>query len=189
MFDISVEGAPDIASDLSDNPKQPILSYYKRTIQGGQARSFQKSWYTERPWLEYSQKANAIFCYACRAFSVAGSESTWTSLGFSNWKIAMEMKKGIKLHEASKSHLDSMVQWTDYQNSIRIGSIETILGGITGQAIRDNRHFIKTIAHVVTLCAVKDLPLRVHLEGRLIDDKKISLILDLTVGFGTEVIF
>ena len=43
MIDISVEGAPDIASDLSDNPKLPILSYYKQTIQGGQVRSFQKS--------------------------------------------------------------------------------------------------------------------------------------------------
>ena len=84
----------------------------------------------------------------------------------------MEMKKGIKLHEASKAHLDSTVQWTDYQNSLRIGSIETILGGLTCQAIRDNRHFIRTIAQVVTLCAVQDLPLRGHLEGRLIDDKK-----------------
>ena len=95
----------------------------------------------------------------------------------------MEMKKGIKLHEASKSHLDSMVQWTDYQNSLRIGSIETILGGLTGQAIRDNRHFIKTIAQVVTLCAVQDLPLRGHLEGRLIDDKKDVIDPGFNCGF------
>ena len=183
MTDISVDGAPDIALDLSENPKQPNLSYYKQTTQGGQTRSFQKAWYTGRPWLEYSQKAIAIFCYACRAFPVAGSELTWTCLGFSNWKISMEMKKVIKLHEASKSHHDSMIQWTDFQNSLRIGSIETKLGGLTVQVIRDNRHFIKTIAQVVTLCAVQDLPLRGHLEGRLIDYKKEVIDPGFNCGF------
>ena len=43
MTDISVDGAPDIALDLSENPKQPNLSYYKQTTQGGQTRSFQKA--------------------------------------------------------------------------------------------------------------------------------------------------
>ena len=63
---------------------------------------------------------------------------------FYNWKIAMEKKKGIKLHEESLSHLDSMLKWSGYKDSLRTGSIEVIVGTLSVQALRDNRHYIKT---------------------------------------------
>ena len=135
-------------------------------------RCFQKGWYIGRPWLEYSQIIDALFCYPCRLFLVAGAgpESKWTSLGFDNWKIAMEKKKGIKLHVEWFSHLDSMLKWSGYRESLRTGSIEVIVGALSVQALRDNRHYIKTVSQVITLCAVQDLPLRGHREGRLVDD-------------------
>ena len=170
--DISVEGVPDIAHNLSEDPRQPKLITYKQTRLGGQMRCFQKGWYIGRPWIEYSQIIGALFCYPCRLFQVAGAgpESKWTSLGFDNWKIAMEKKKGIKLHEESFSHLDSMLKWSGYKDSLRTGSIEVIVGALSVQALRDNRHYIKTVSQVITLCAVQDLPLRNHREGRLVDD-------------------
>ena len=82
----------------------------------------------------------------------------------------MEKKKGIKLHEESFSHLDSMLKWSGYKDSLRTGSIEVIVGALSVQALRDNRHYIKTVSQVITLYAVQDLPLRGHREGRLVDD-------------------
>ena len=165
---IPVEGATDIALNLSDDQRQPKLSSYKQTMLGGQMRSFQKGWYAGRPWLEYSQKLDAMFCYPCLLFEGDGSESKWTILGFDNWKIAMEKKKGIKLHEESLTHLSSMFKWTEYQNSLLTGSIEAKVEMHSAQTLSDNRHFIKTVGQVIT-----QLPrpsLRGHREGRLVDD-------------------
>ena len=66
--DISLEGVPDIAHNLSEDPRQPKLMTYKQTRRGDQMRCFQKGWYIGRPWLEYSQIIDALFCYPCRLF-------------------------------------------------------------------------------------------------------------------------
>ena len=52
----------------------------------------------------------------------------------------MEKKTGIKLHEES-------FKWTEYQNSLLTGSIEAKVEMHSAQTLRDNRHFIKTVAH------------------------------------------
>ncbi|KAI6657108.1 Zinc finger MYM-type protein 1-like [Oopsacas minuta] len=82
----------------------------------------------------------------------------------------MEKKNGIKLHEESLSHLDSKLKWSGYKGSLPTGSIEVIVRALRVQAVRDNRHYIKTVGQVTTHCAVQDLPLRGHREGRLVDD-------------------
>ena len=41
---------------------------------------------------------------------------------------------------------------------------------ISRQEIFENRHYIQTVAQVVTICAVQDFALRGHREGRIIDD-------------------
>ena len=111
-----MEGVPDIAHNLSEDPRQPKLMTYKQTRRGGQMRCFQKGWYIGRPWLEYSQIIDALFCYPCRLFKVAfdGPESKWTLIGFNNWKIAMERKRASNF---MMSHYLILIQCSNGQDT------------------------------------------------------------------------
>ncbi|KTF78193.1 hypothetical protein cypCar_00045488, partial [Cyprinus carpio] len=45
-------------------PCQPVLSFPKNV----EGRSFQKKWYENNPWLEYSPSTDAMFYFSCRLF-------------------------------------------------------------------------------------------------------------------------
>ena len=102
-YDLSVGGVSDIASSLVESPFQPILNVYPKRKFGSRERSFQKDWYHNRSWLEYSQKEDAVFCFCCRAFTMPSGNEQWTNIGFTNWKNANEEGKGLKAHETSPS--------------------------------------------------------------------------------------
>ncbi|XP_050064963.1 uncharacterized protein LOC126553894 [Aphis gossypii] len=50
-------------------PYQPVNINFPRSTFDNRYRSFQKSWYQLYPWLEYSPKTDAAYCFACRMFS------------------------------------------------------------------------------------------------------------------------
>ena len=154
LIDMKVDGVNDIVANLTDNPYQPILKNYPKRKFGDRLRTFPKEWYLGRPWLEYSQSNDASFCYSCRAFLSFSSNEQWTKVGFANWKNAMDDKKGLKAQETSAGHLESTLKWTNYQEMLHTGSITSRLKSISRQDIFNNRHYIKTVAHVVMLCAV-----------------------------------
>ncbi|XP_050059714.1 zinc finger MYM-type protein 1-like [Aphis gossypii] len=54
---------------LLKGPFQPVLDIFPRTSFSGVKRSFQKSWYQQFTWLEYSPKDDLAFCFPCRMFS------------------------------------------------------------------------------------------------------------------------
>ena len=139
-----IDGVNDIANNLCEPPSQPILKEYPKRIFGSRTRCFNKEWYKERPWLEYSISSDSVFCYCCRAFSNFSTSDQWTKIGFSNWKGALEENKGFKLHEASEPHITASLKWCSYQESVRSGSIITKIAAISRQDILDNRHYIKT---------------------------------------------
>lgn len=62
------------------------------------------------PWLEYSPKKDATYCFPCRMFSKsvglnAGQfEKVFSKTGFSNWKAA---KGKFNVHQGSNYHLYS----------------------------------------------------------------------------------
>ena len=49
-------------------PCQPIGHTYPRRKISGRYRSFHEKWYTNHPWLEYSIKNDAAFCFYCYLF-------------------------------------------------------------------------------------------------------------------------
>ena len=141
-----INGVPDIANSLADEPNQPNLKSYPKRKFGTKFRSFQKEWFHTRPWLEYSQVADAAFCYCCRAFcrAVFGSDQ-WTKLGFTNWKNAMEEKSGLKAHEISNSHLESALKWSSCMKSEQTGTIASRILCISRQEILENRGFLANV--------------------------------------------
>lgn len=91
-------------------PFQPILHIFLRTLFSGSLRSFQKSWYQQFTWLEYSAEEDLVFCLTCRMFigstglNVGQSELVYSKLGYKNWKAATSK---FSLHEKTKNHLNS----------------------------------------------------------------------------------
>ena len=106
-------GPDDLSRTPDDEPSQPRLKNYPAKEQAGRKRCFKSAWYQLHPWLEYSQTADAAFCFACRHFqSSKAVEQAFTSTGFSNWKRAHEINSGLTQHDKCDSHLTAFVMWT-----------------------------------------------------------------------------
>uniref|UniRef100_A0A3P9PR07 TTF-type domain-containing protein n=1 Tax=Poecilia reticulata TaxID=8081 RepID=A0A3P9PR07_POERE len=70
-------------------------SHFKRKMLNGE--------YIERPWLLYFPSTGAAYCFACRIFSNANTQSNFET-GFSDWKHATEpMLTYVSLAAASRS--------------------------------------------------------------------------------------
>ena len=63
-------GPDDLSSCADEKPTQPKLHPFP--LFGTTGRRFNPDWYGMFQWVEYSQKANAVFCYACRHYVIAG---------------------------------------------------------------------------------------------------------------------
>lgn len=50
---------------LLKGPFQPILEIFPRSMFSKVNCSFQKSWYKQLTWLEYSLKEDSTFCFPC----------------------------------------------------------------------------------------------------------------------------
>lgn len=80
-------------------------------------RKFNQKWLVDFIWLEYSILKDTGFCYPCRQFSSANErDNVFKYTGFSNWKTALESNKGLKRHQNSAMHLNSMVKWAEAIN-------------------------------------------------------------------------
>lgn len=50
-----------------------------------------------RPWVIYSKKIDAVFCFSCRLFPNSKNKTSFTD-GFNDWK---HLSERIKSHESS----------------------------------------------------------------------------------------
>lgn len=111
---------------LLKGPFQPVLDIFPRTIFSGVKRSFQKSWYQQFIWLEYSPKYDLAFCFPCRMFSgstglnIGQSELVYSKIGFKNWKASTSK---LSVHEKSKNHLNSSTSLALFLNSKLIDEV------------------------------------------------------------------
>ena len=153
---------PQIPSDLGkDKPAQPALNVYPTRLFGKRPRRFQASWYINRPWLEYSQSLDAAFCYACRMYgraAVKDQEQAFVSVGYTNWKAALESGSGLLQHATAKVHLDAMQSWVEHAS--RTLSDNTVGQQLNAEQLVRNRYYIKRIAEVVQFLAVNELGFR-----------------------------
>ena len=62
----------DLSKSEKNDPTQPKLSVYPWRFYGSDKtmkRRFQTSFYSEFPWIEYSIKQDAAYCFCCRLYS------------------------------------------------------------------------------------------------------------------------
>ena len=96
----------DIADAISNGPVQLRLTQFPLTQFGSQKRAFSLSNYERYPFIEYSVSADAIFCFACRFFSVSGNaELTFVKTGFCHWKrLSAQLQKTFELSMSPTEH-------------------------------------------------------------------------------------
>jgi hypothetical protein len=79
-------------------------------MSSGALRSFQKSWYEQFTWLEYSPVEDLAFSFSYSMFmgstrlNIGQSELVYSKLGYKNWNAATSK---LSLHEKTKNHLNS----------------------------------------------------------------------------------
>lgn len=91
-------------ANITLGPYQPHVEFKQSKFgKEEKLRSFQKSWYDQRPWLEYSITLDAAFCFPCRLFSSQSghADDAFVKKGVSNWKKSMSK---FKKHETSLTH-------------------------------------------------------------------------------------
>ena len=137
---------------------------------GSKSRSFNSEWYRKYKWLEYSIQNNAVFCYACRLFPAAATsraEQALTYTGYRDWKHATGKQGILEKHNAYHTHKQAMISWSQYVKNTEKGTtIAERLDSSRNLQIQENRHYMRTLAEIILLCARQDLGLRGHRESQ-----------------------
>ena len=140
------------------------------TYMPGKGRSFNPDWYRLYPWLEYSIRKDATFCYPCRLFGtysvhITRPEKAFTFIGFHDWKHATGQKGILVTHHNSLCHQQAVVAWEQFKATQNHGSVAELLGSSRAQQISKNRHYIRTISEVLLLCSQQEISFRGHDES------------------------
>ncbi|ROL52542.1 Zinc finger MYM-type protein 1 [Anabarilius grahami] len=136
-------------------------------MKGDRKRAFNKMWYTQHQWLEYSVSRDSAYCFPCRHFSLPGIQETsfTSSLGYSNWKKAMYKDGGFRGHEKSENHVNAMIAWNEHKKRILTDtSMLNALDKKHQEVVEQNRTYIKTVAEVLLFTATQNISQRGHLE-------------------------
>ncbi|CAF4053549.1 unnamed protein product [Rotaria magnacalcarata] len=120
----------DLSHSSKELPAQPKLSSYPTNKHG---RSFRSIWYSNFPWLEYSIKQDAVFCYYCRHFSegfnlLSRQQSDAFLTGYNNWKNAIAKNYGFSRHETSAAHKFACANYQQF--ALRTSTETTIMNVI-----------------------------------------------------------
>ena len=113
-------------------------------------RSFNPSWCTSYPWLEYFVEKDEWFCYPCYVFgghtSCYRPEQAFTITGLKNWKHAMG-KKGILIgHNACHPHRQATLAWNQYTLNVQRGTcIAEQMSSARSDKINRNRHYLNLL--------------------------------------------
>jgi hypothetical protein len=115
--------APEIRDQVKrayalSGPTQPHEFSFPRKCMGGEWRSFQKTWFDEFDWLEYSESKDAAYCLYCYLFfNSAKSEKFGSTVfahqGYVNWKNA---KDTFHKHNVCKTHAEARLKCDDFMN-------------------------------------------------------------------------
>lgn len=148
----------------STGPCRPVLSSFPKNKEG---RSFQKKWYENNTWLEYSPSLDTMFCFSCRLFlneEKHKSHKTWKTEGVNQWRKALEK---IKEHSASESHMCAMVKWNNFKKRSLEAAFEK--GDRALQAAKDmerekNREILSRLLAITLYLARQGMPFRGDVE-------------------------
>jgi len=96
-------------------PTQPCDFLFPRKWIVGEWRSFQKTWFDEFDWLEYSESTYCLYCYLF--FNSAKPEKFRSPIfahqGYVNWRKAKDI---FNNHGVCKTHVEARLKCDDFMN-------------------------------------------------------------------------
>lgn len=144
------------SSSSGENRSQP------KPGQSGKGRSFQKSWLIKYTWLEYEASTDKVFCKTCKEADAKNllqfsskKEDAFISIGFSNWKKALEK---FRLHENTFTHKEGVLKI----NSITNRSVASQLNEQLDSDMKKARLALETIFTTVQFLCRQGLAIRGH---------------------------
>ena len=157
---------PDLPS-VSKGPNQPKnFKFPQRTFGNStKKRSFQPVWFEQRPWLHYVEKTDMVLCFTCvkaiqnKMLSSTKADPQFTRIGYSNWKNAMDKKKGFQKHALSESHKEAVARVITAP-ATTTGDVGELLSEKHAKEKAINRKILLTILSNVRFLARQALPLR-----------------------------
>ena len=126
---------------------------------GGCNRSFRPAWFSEHPWMVYSEQVDGVFCIVCAIFCTDSSKGYFVNKPLRVWN---------KKSEKTKEH----VNYLYYQNCMELAenlkcTVEHPEVAITSQIdarkaanIQNNRFILKSLASAVLFCGRQCIALR-----------------------------
>ena len=149
----------DISEDRDGVPAQPKLKSYPKKVCNSSVRRFNASWFTQFPYMEYSEKRDLVFCFVCRHFS---KKATTLVDGYGDWKNAL---RDFKFHWESSDHEFSVEKYLSYKASKDSGAVSAQLSSQRRENILRNRRVLASHIKILLLCAKQEIALRGHEEG------------------------
>lgn len=157
-------GPADLSQSAVEGPRRPVLKNYPGKKNGLQVRFFNRRWYEDYNWLEYSISKDSAFCFACRHFSRPGLAHTETAFthGYQNWRKATA---SFKTHNASAGHKYSMDAWAEFNIRKEAGSkISNALSDGHLKTVRENREYMRAVVESLRFTACQTVAQRGHRE-------------------------
>ncbi|KAF0747558.1 zinc finger MYM-type protein 1-like, partial [Aphis craccivora] len=157
-----VPGPKDLSKTLDDGPKQPRLVCYPKTKFGKTMRHFSSKWFDSYNWLEYSVIDNSAFCFPCRFFSKNKDKPIFISIGFKNWKNALDQNSGLKKHHNSEEHKISNTMWVSYSDMKKLNnlSVASFINEGHKKLVIENQNYIKMIGRTLLYTAIQGISQR-----------------------------
>ncbi|KAK1396146.1 zinc finger MYM-type protein 1-like [Heracleum sosnowskyi] len=154
---------------LAKGPCQPLNYKFPKTQYGIERRSFQKSWFKEFDWLEYSIKYDRAYCLWCYLFKPNRADNSgrdvFSATGFNNWKRALEALEVFRDHIGSfgSSHNEATRRCQAFKNQKK--SVSHILSAHGLEIEVEYRNRLTAVLSVIRLLLQLGLPFRGHNES------------------------
>ncbi|CAL9002797.1 unnamed protein product [Prunus brigantina] len=144
---------------------QPELEDYPSHLEGKILRRFNKKWFGQFSWLEYSVAKNKAFCFPCFLFDRTQSFPAFTVEGFQSWKRIGGNHCAFQHHvgKLNSSHHFSMQKWISLKNPYV--HIEEVVEKQSNQQVMDNRLRLTTTIEGIRYLANQALAFRGHDES------------------------
>ncbi|XP_021804610.1 zinc finger MYM-type protein 1-like [Prunus avium] len=146
-------------------PCQPELEDYPSHLEGRDFRRFNKEWFGQFTWLEYSVAKNKVFCFPCFLFDMNQSHPTFIVDGYQKWKIIGGNQCAFQHHvgKLNSPHHLAMQKWISLKNPSL--HIEKVVDKQSKQQVMDNRLRLTTTIESIRYLANQALAFRGHDES------------------------
>ncbi|KAI5649523.1 hypothetical protein M9H77_35528 [Catharanthus roseus] len=146
---------------VAKGPTQPCDHKFPQTDFGEIRRSFQKQWFKDFTWLEYSVHKDAAFCFCCYLFGKGQNhkhgDDIFKEVGFKNWKRA---KEKFRNHEGAPNspHSGVVIQLLGFKNQRQ--NVEYVLSKQSSQTEIDYRARLTAVVKVIRFLLSQGLAFR-----------------------------